>query len=217
VDTDELTRLRQALMVAGLDEADLAADPVTQFRAWYAEWSAVAVGEPDAMVVASATPDGRPSARTVLLRSVDDGGFTFFSNYDSRKGVELAANPRTALLFSWHPIGRQVIVEGAAARTDAAASDAYWATRPRGSQIAGAASPQSRVVPDRAALERAWAALEATYAGRDVPRPAHWGGIRVVPDRVEFWQQGESRRHDRLVYRRDPAARSGWSIERLAP
>jgi pyridoxamine 5'-phosphate oxidase len=200
-----------------VDPADLAADPIEQFRRWFAAWREVAAGEPEAMVVATATPDGRPSVRNVLMRAFDDGGFVFFTNYESRKGRELASNPRAALLFSWHPMGRQVIVEGGASQVDAAASDGYWSTRPRGSQIASLASPQSQVVPDRAALERLWADAEAELAGGEVRRPAHWGGVRVVPERVEFWQQREWRQHDRLVYRRDPASASGWRIERLAP
>jgi pyridoxamine 5'-phosphate oxidase len=200
-----------------VDPADLAADPIVQFRRWFAAWREVATGEPEAMVVATATPDGRPSVRNVLMRAFDDDGFVFFTNYESRKGAELAANPRAALLFSWHPAGRQVVVEGEASRVDDAASDAYWATRPRGSQIASLASPQSQVVADRAALERLWADAEAELAGGDVRRPAHWGGVRVVPESMEFWQQREFRQHDRLVYRRDPASASGWRIERLAP
>jgi pyridoxamine 5'-phosphate oxidase len=155
--------------------------------------------------------------RTVLLRALDGRGFVFFSNRDSRKGLELAANPRAALLFPWHPLGRQVIVEGAAAPLDEAASDAYWRTRPRGSQIAALASPQSEPVADRSALERRWTEIEAELTGRDVPRPPHWGGIRVAHERVEFWQGRERRLHDRLVYQRDAAAASGWRVERLAP
>jgi pyridoxamine 5'-phosphate oxidase len=216
VDTHELTELRQDYTFAGLSAGDLAADPIDQFRTWFAAWREVAVGDTNAMVVATATPDGAPSVRTVLLRAVDARGFTFFSNYDSRKGRELAANPRAALLFPWHPLGRQVIVEGPAERVDAAASDEYWATRPRGSQIAALASPQSTVVPDRASLERRWDELEATYPG-DVPRPENWGGVRVAPERIEFWQGRDRRLHDRLAYRRDPSAASGWRVERLAP
>ncbi|HEX6570027.1 MAG TPA: pyridoxamine 5'-phosphate oxidase [Acidimicrobiales bacterium] len=217
MDVSELTELRQEYTYAGLDESDLAPDPVEQFRQWFATWHEVAVGDPNAMVVTTATTDGRPSVRTVLLRALDADGFVFFSNRDSRKGRELAANPHAALLFPWHPLGRQVIVEGAASPLDAAASDAYWATRPRGSQIAALASPQSQVVADRAALEHRWAQLEAELAGRSVPRPPHWGGIRVAHERVEFWQGRERRLHDRLAYRRDPAVPAGWRIERLAP
>ncbi|HEX6419591.1 MAG TPA: pyridoxamine 5'-phosphate oxidase [Acidimicrobiales bacterium] len=217
MDIPELAELRQEYTYAGLDAADLAPDPVDQFRLWFAAWHEVAVGDPNAMVVTTATPDGRPSVRTVLLRAVDVGGFVFFSNHASRKGRELGANPRAALLFPWHPLGRQVIVEGPAAPLEAAASDAYWRTRPRGSQIAALASPQSEVVPDRATLEASWARIEAELAGREVPRPAHWGGIRVAHERVEFWQGRERRLHDRLVYRREPSVPSGWRIERLAP
>jgi pyridoxamine 5'-phosphate oxidase len=213
----DLTRLHREYADRGLAESDLVADPIEQFRAWYAAWRDVAVGEPDAMVVATATPDGRPSVRTVLLRRFGPEGFVFFTNRESRKGRELAANDRAALLFPWHPVGRQVIVEGTAAASDDEASDAYWETRPRGSQIAAAASPQSRVIPDRATLERRVAELARRYEGEPVPRPAHWGGLCVVPDRFEFWQHRESRMHDRLAYCRDTTRSSGWRIERLAP
>jgi pyridoxamine 5'-phosphate oxidase len=217
MDLTELAELRQEYTWAGLDEADLADDPVEQFRDWFAAWHEVAVGDPNAMVVTTATPDGRPSVRTVLLRALDDAGFVFFTNHDSRKGRELSANPRAALLFPWHPLGRQVIVEGPATPIDAAASDAYWVTRPRGSQIAALASPQSEVIPDRATFERRWADLEAELEGRDVPRPTNWAGIRVAHERVEFWQGREKRMHDRLVYRRDATRPAGWRVERLAP
>ena len=217
MDLSELAELRQEYTYVGLSEDDLAPDPVEQFRRWFAAWHEVAVGDPNAMVVTTATPDGRPSVRIVLLRALDSDGFVFFSNHDSRKGRELAANPHAALLFPWHPLGRQVIVEGEATPLDAVDSDAYWVTRPRGSQIAALASPQSQVIADRAVVEQRWAQLDDELAGRDVPRPAHWGGIRVAHERVEFWQGRERRMHDRLVYRRDPAAPSGWRIERLAP
>jgi pyridoxamine 5'-phosphate oxidase len=213
----DLTHLRQEYTHAGLAEGDLAADPVDQFRSWFAVWHEVAVGDANAVVVTTATPDGRPSVRTVLLRAIADGGFVFYTNHHSRKGREIAANRRVALLFPWHPLGRQVIVEGAAAPVDAATSDAYWATRPRGSQLAAIASPQSQPIPDRAALERRVEELERTYEGEAVPRPEHWGGIRVVPDGIEFWQGRELRMHDRLVYRRDDTRPSGWRVERLAP
>jgi pyridoxamine 5'-phosphate oxidase len=217
VDLSELAELRQEYTYAGLDEADLAPDPVEQFRRWFAAWHEVAVGDPNAMVVSTATPDGRPSVRTVLLRALDDAGFVFFSNYDSRKGRELAANPRAALLFPWHPLGRQVVVEGVAAPLDAATSDAYWVTRPRGSRLAALASPQSQVIPDRAAVEERWAQLDAELADGEIPRPPNWGGFRVAHERVEFWQGRERRMHDRLVFHRDPSAPSGWRTERLAP
>jgi pyridoxamine 5'-phosphate oxidase len=217
VDPRDLAGLRREHADAGLAETDLAADPIEQFVRWYTTWRDVAVGEPEAMVVTSATLEGRPSVRMVLLRQFDADGFVFFSNRDSRKGREIAANPRVALLFAWHPIGRQVIVEGIAAPLDDEASDAYWATRPRGSQIAAVASPQSQVMADRATLERRFDELEQRLAGGPVPRPPHWGGIRVAPDRVEFWQHRDRRMHDRLVYRRDATASSGWRIERLAP
>jgi pyridoxamine 5'-phosphate oxidase len=213
----DLTRLHQQYADAGLVEADLAADPIEQFRTWYAAWRGVAVGEPDAMVVATATPDGRPSVRTVLLRRFGPEGFVFFTNRDSRKGRELAANDRAALLFPWHPVGRQVIVEGTAAASDDESSDAYWETRPRGSQVAATASPQSQAVADRAALVGLFDGVARRHEGRPVPRPGHWGGLVVSPDRLEFWQHRENRLHDRLVYRRDITGSSGWRIERLAP
>jgi pyridoxamine 5'-phosphate oxidase len=217
VDLSELSELREEYTYTGLDEGDLAPEPVEQFRRWFAAWHEVAVGDPNAMVVSTATPDGRPSVRIVLLRSLDARGFVFFSNHDSRKGRELATNPHAALLFPWHPLGRQVIVEGTATPVDAVESDAYWVTRPRGSQIAALASPQSQVIPDRAGFERRWAELESELAGREVPRPANWGGIRVAHERLEFWQGRERRMHDRLVYRRDVTRPTGWRIDRLAP
>jgi pyridoxamine 5'-phosphate oxidase len=213
----DLTRLHREYADAGLAETDLVADPIEQFRAWYAAWREVAVGEPDAVVVASATPDGRPSVRTVLLRRFGPEGFVFFTNRESRKGRELAANHRAALLFPWHPVGRQVIVEGTVAASDDEASDAYWETRARGSQIAATASPQSQVVPDRGALERLFDDVARRHQGGPVPRPSHWGGLIVSPDRMEFWQHRENRLHDRLVYRPDITGSSGWRIERLAP
>jgi pyridoxamine 5'-phosphate oxidase len=213
----DLVQLRQEYADAGLSEGDLAADPMEQFGAWFAAWRDVAVGEPDAMVVSSATPGGRPSVRMVLLRRFGPEGFVFFTNRDSRKGRELADNPRAALLFPWHPVGRQVIVEGAVAPSNDEASDAYWVTRARGSQMAASASPQSQVVPDRRALERLFDEVARRHEGEPVPRPGHWGGLCVSPDRIEFWQHRENRLHDRLVYRPDITGSSGWRIERLAP
>lgn len=217
MDLDDLADLRQEYTHAGLARHDLAPDPVDQFASWFRAWREVAVGDPNAMVVATATPDGRPSVRTVLLRALDAGGFVFFTNHRSRKGREIAANPRVALLFPWHALGRQVIVEGEAVPLDDAASDAYWATRPRASQLAALASPQSEAIADRAFLERRYDELDARHGDRPVDRPPHWGGFRVVHDAVELWQGRERRLHDRFVYRRDPDAPAGWCIERLAP
>lgn len=217
MDLDDLAGLRHEYQSAGLVEADVDPDPFAQFAVWFRAWRSLAVGEPNAMVVATAAADGRPSARTVLLKGVSHAGFVFYTNYDSRKGRELAANPQATLLFSWHPVGRQVTVEGAVERTTDAEADAYWASRPRGSRLGAAASPQSRVVDDRAALDARFAALDARYATTEIPRPAHWGGFRVVPDRIEFWQGRANRVHDRLAYERDAGAAGDWRLQRLAP
>jgi len=196
------------------NEQALAPDPVTQFGYWFAEAVATGVPEPNAMIVSTADAAGRPSSRTVLLKQYDQAGFTFFTNYDSRKGVELAANPYASLLFPWFPVlHRQVIVSGPVERVDAAESAEYFASRPRGSQIGAWASRQSSPVADRAELAAAYAEAEERYPG-EVPVPPYWGGLRVVPDRVEFWQGQPNRMHDRLVYQRDGA---GWVVERLMP
>ncbi|MFB9316363.1 pyridoxamine 5'-phosphate oxidase [Cryptosporangium minutisporangium] len=185
-----------------------------QFSAWFAEAvAAPEIIEPNAMVVATAAANGTPSARTVLLKDADERGLTFYTHYPSRKGRELTENPRATLLFPWHPIQRQVNIAGTVRRVDPAESDAYWSSRPRGSRLGSAASPQSRVVPDRATLEHAEAELAARYPD-DVPRPDTWGGFRVVPHTVEFWQGRPDRLHDRLRYRRDGET---WVVERLAP
>lgn len=200
-------------------EEDLAATWLDQFQRWFADAvAATEIVEPNAMVVTSATPSGVPSARTVLLKGVDERGFVFFTNYTSRKATEIAANPAVCLLFPWHPIGRQVIVGGAAERVDRSETEAYFATRPRASQLGAWASPQSQVV-SRDELEAAFAETEARFP-TDVPAPPHWGGLVVRPVTVEFWQGRPGRLHDRLRYRlrdEDRLTDRAWVIERLAP
>jgi len=199
-----------------LRESDVDPDPFVQFTHWYDD--AVAHGElqPDAMVVASCTPDAVPSARMVLLRGVDHRGFCFYTNYDSRKGRELDANPRAAIAFHWPEVLRQVRATGAVARVDDAESNAYWDNRPRASRVSAWASEQSEVVVSRDELEARVVELEVRFAGGDVPRPTAWGGYRVVPDDLEFWQHRDDRLHDRLRYARR-AGGDGWRIERLQP
>ena len=190
-------------------EDHVAPDPLEQFRRWFAEASA-----DDRMALATAAADGAPSVRMVLLKGADTDGFVFFTGYESRKGGELEANPRAALLFHWASLGRQVRVEGRVERVRPAESDAYFATRPRASQLAAAASRQGRALANRAQLDEAVAALEREYAGREIPRPKHWGGYRLRPHTYEFWQHRGDRLHDRLRYAIDG---DGWRLERLSP
>jgi pyridoxamine 5'-phosphate oxidase len=197
-----------------LREEDVDSDPLLQFAGWFREAGDAGVRAPEAMVVATATPDGRPSARMVLLKEFDERGFVFYTNYESRKGAELLANPSAALLFHWDVLGRQVRIEGPAERIGAEESGVYIRSRPRGSQLSALASPQSEPVGSRAELERLVAELEVLYERGDLPLPEHWGGIRVRPESYEFWQHREDRLHDRLLY---TAGADGWTIQRLAP
>lgn len=199
----------------GLTEADLAADWHTQFGTWFADAVAFGLPEVNAMVLGTADPAGRPSGRTVLLKGYDPDGFVFFTNHLSRKGVEATANPYASLVFPWFPMQRQVVVAGQVEPVDRATSAAYFASRPRGSQLGAWASPQSHVVPDRAALEESYREVAERFADEaEIPIPPHWGGLRVRPESVEFWQGRAGRLHDRLRFRLDEG---GWTVERLAP
>ena len=197
-----------------LDRRDLLPDPLAQFALWYEEAQQSTVALPHAMALATADAQGRPSARMVLLKECDQRGFVFYTNSKSHKGRDLSQNPRAALVFHWEPLRKQVRVEGAVERVSSEEADAYFATRPRGSQLGAWASPQSESIPDRTALERETDQLEAHYAERDVPRPPHWNGYRVCPDTLEFWVDRASRLHDRFEYRRSS---QGWQIRQLAP
>lgn len=196
-----------------MEERDLDPDPLRQFDLWFEAARGTDLPAPEAMTLATATPEGRPSARMVLLKSADERGFAFHTNYESRKGVELAANPHAALLFHWQPLGRQVRVEGHVERVPNEESEAYFVTRPLGSRLAAWASPQSRPLADRAELERRYAEAQERF-GEDVPLPPNWGGFRLVPEAYEFWEHGDDRLHDRVRYERDGDA---WSLTRLAP
>jgi pyridoxamine 5'-phosphate oxidase len=199
-----------------LDEHALAAHWLAQFQGWHADLRAAEVAEPDAMVLATADADGRPSARTVLLKGVDEAGFEFFTNLDSRKGRELAANPYASLLFPWYVLRRQVLVGGSVSSVSEERADAYFASRAHRSKLGALASRQSTVIADRSVLEDALGDLEARYPpGSDVPRPERWSGFRLEPETVEFWQGRRDRLHDRLRFRRDEAGE--WLVERLSP
>ena len=191
-------------------------DPIVQFDRWFADAQASEINDPNAMTVATADADGRPSARILLLKGHDADGFVFYTNLDSRKGGELRANPFVSLCFHWKSLARQVRVEGPVAPVDDAEADAYFASRARGSQIGAWASRQSQPIADRAALMQSVAEVEARFADRSVPRPPHWSGVRLTPLRMEFWHDGEFRLHDRFVFSRADAG-SAWACQRLSP
>jgi pyridoxamine 5'-phosphate oxidase len=209
-----LAAMRQEYLTRSLLEGEVEADPFRQFQAWFEEAHALSVYEPNAMALATADAEGRPSVRMVLLKGVDERGLSFFTNLSSRKAREIAANPRAALTFWWGPMERQVRFEGTIEGVSEAEADAYFATRPRGAQIGAWASAQSSTIAGREVLEAAVAELEARYGEGDVPRPPVWGGYRLLPEVVEFWQGRGDRLHDRLLYSREGDA---WRIARLAP
>jgi pyridoxamine 5'-phosphate oxidase len=210
----DIAALRQEYALASLSESDVDPDPIHQFERWFADAVSARVLEPNAMTLATASRDGVPSARIVLLKGVDQRGFVFFTDYRSRKGAELTENPLAALAFLWKEIERQVRISGAVTRVSAAESESYYRSRPLGSRLGAWASHQSAVIPDRTVLEEELRKVTERYPDGNVPLPSHWGGFRIVPDEVEFWQGRPSRLHDRLRYTR---ADSGWTIERLSP
>ncbi|MCU1371283.1 MAG: pdxH [Ilumatobacteraceae bacterium] len=214
----DLSALRESYQRAGLRRSVLAADPVEQFDHWWDDWQATDPYDAAACVLATVGADGQPSSRYVLCRGWDAEGFVLYTNQQSRKARDLAADPRASLVFGWLELARQVRIEGPVALVDDATADAYWASRPRGSQIGAWASAQSEPVPDRAALDRQQRAAEERFGiGPDddpIPRPPHWGGYCVGIDRIEFWQGQPDRLHDRFEYRRTP---TGWTIDRLSP
>lgn len=211
----DIATLREEYRKHALDVHDVADDPLTQFSAWFGEALEVETREPNAMTLATVDGEGRPAARIVLLKGVDERGFSFYTNHESRKGEELAANPNATLVFHWMSLERQVRVDGTASKLDHEEASAYFAQRPRGSRLGAWASPQSRMIASREVLQERLAEVEKRFGDRDVPCPSNWGGYVVTPRRVEFWQGRPSRLHDRVVY--DLADNGKWTVSRLAP
>jgi pyridoxamine 5'-phosphate oxidase len=211
----QIANMRKEYMWGGLSETEVDADPIRQFRAWFEQAEAANLPEPNAMTLATATPDGQPAARVVLLKAFDESGFTFYTNYEGRKGRELTANPRAALLFFWGELQRQVRIEGTVERVSEAESDAYFRSRSLGSRLGAWASQQSEVISGRDVLEDRVRELARRFPEGEVPRPPFWGGFRVWPLSIEFWQGRPDRLHDRLRYQRVQSG--GWRLERLSP
>lgn len=211
----QIADLRQNYTLAGLSEADVDSDPIKQFGAWFQQALDGDLIEPNAMTLATATADGKPTARIVLLKGVDERGFVFYTNYESQKGQQLIANPYAALVFLWDKLERQVRIEGEVIKLDIKESEAYFHSRPKASQLGAWASAQSQVIPNREVLEQKLEDLKFEYKDKTVPIPEHWGGFRVIPNRIEFWQGRPSRLHDRLVY--DLQDDSSWQVKRLSP
>jgi len=207
--------LRREYSLAGLSEPELDPDPIQQFRKWFDQAVAAGIVEPNAMVLATVDEAGQPSTRTVLLKAVDGRGFSFFTNYESRKGRELAGNPRAAVTFPWVALERQVCITGAVSKLSRAEAEAYFKLRPRGSRLGACASRQSELISSRAELEARMRELETMYPGEEIPTPPSWGGYVLTPVEIEFWQGRQNRLHDRLCYKRQPNGR--WTIERLSP
>ena len=212
---EEVAGIRQEYKLGQLSEAELANDPLVQFRSWFEEAVNKGVMEPNAMTLSTVSLSGQPSSRIVLLKAIDEAGLGFYTNYNSRKGAELAANPHASILFFWPELQRQVRIEGKVVKLPVEASDTYFRSRPKGSKLGAIASPQSQEIESRDTLEKALHLLEQEYQHHeDVPRPAHWGGYQLQPSRFEFWQGGGNRLHDRLVYKKEDNI---WKIVRLAP
>jgi pyridoxamine 5'-phosphate oxidase len=212
--TTSIADLRKDYTLQSLNETDVDADPLQQFQVWFEQAVQAQLPEPNAMTLATASPDGIPAARIVLLKALDQQGFTFFTNYNSDKGQQLLENPHAALVFLWTELERQVRIVGRVEKTSVKESDGYFYSRPHGSRLGAWASDQSQVIPNREVLEQRLAELKVQYADQEVPRPPHWGGFRVIPHEIEFWQGRSSRLHDRLRYR---LINGAWTIDRLSP